>query len=205
MYLYRCHWCLFVISVMPLRYVFLHVLNKNTLIFYLSLPLSSPLSLLMLLCSCCWRCCCWVDPSASAAGARGTGQHRAGLPVLFTKAVLTASGSGIEVAIGDEVDQEAVAGPEEAMMAHRATASVVREVQELVREEKWPLFTALSLVLCCFGIVVAIAQGSLLRGEADGSRIPSSPSPSSVGLHLPRFHLASRREGLGEGGATLSE
>jgi hypothetical protein len=125
--------------------------------------------------------------------------------VLFTKAVLTASGSGIEVAIGDEVDQEAVAGPEEAMMAHRATASVVREVQELVREEKWPLFTALSLVLCCFGIVVAIAQGSLLRGEADGSRIPSSPSPSSVGLHLPRFHLASRREGLGEGGATLSE
>lgn len=193
---------------MPLRYVFLHVLDKNTLIFYFSLPLSSPLSLLMLLLDpnpvvgdASLLLSDWVDPSAFAAGARDARQHRAGPPVLFTKAVLAAS--GVEVVIGDEVE-EAVAGLEEAMMAHRAAASVVREVQELAGEEKWPLFAALSLVLCCFGIVVATAQGSSLRGEADGSRTPSSPSPSSVGLHLPHFHLASSREGLGEGGAALS-
>lgn len=146
---------------MPLRYVFLHVLDKNTLIFYFSLPLSSPLSLLMLLLDpnsvvgdASLLLSDWVDPSAFAAGARDARQHRAGPPVLFTKAVLAAS--GVEVVIGDEVE-EAVAGLEEAMMAHRAAASVVREVQELAGEEKWPLFAALSLVLCCFGIVVATA------------------------------------------------
>ncbi|EEC80353.1 hypothetical protein OsI_22437 [Oryza sativa Indica Group] len=141
----------------------------------------------------------WANSSVSVARACGAGQHCAGPPFLFTKAVLAAL--GVEVVIGDE-EEEAVAGPE--MMAHRAAASVVRGVQELVGEEKWPLFATLSLVLCCFGIVAATAQGSSLRGEADGSGTPSSPSPSSVGHHLPRFHLASRREGLGEGGAASS-
>lgn len=73
----------------------LHVLDENVIIFYLSLPSSSSLSMLMLFSNpnlvagdASPLFPDWVDPYAFVQDVRSTRQNHAGPPRLFTKAFL---------------------------------------------------------------------------------------------------------------------
>lgn len=89
---------------------------------------------------------------------------------------VTIAALGVEVLIGDEMEEEAI-GSEEAMVARWVVAGGVR-----------------------LSFVVVTAQGSSWRGEADGSGMPSSVW-SSIAGHACRRHRRTTA-GSSEGGRT---